>query len=105
MNWYKVWIVVPGTDGDAENGPCEPTWWNDFVKASSMPEAIKIANAKCKENFEEVNEFGFCEKEMGGYYPVCILVQKKLLRKSTKPGGKKWRIFQRCPLCKYVDKV
>lgn len=72
MNWYKVWIVVPGTDGDAENGPCEPTWWNDFVKASSMLEAIKIANAKCKENFEEVDEFGFCEKEMGGYCPVCI---------------------------------
>ena len=33
MKWYKVWLVVPGTDGDAENGPCEPEWWNDMEQA------------------------------------------------------------------------
>lgn len=71
MNWYKVWIVVPGTDGDAENGPCEPTWWNDFIKASSESEAIRAANVKCKADFEKVDEFGFCERDMGGYCPVC----------------------------------
>ena len=33
IRWYKVWMVVPGTDGDAENGPCEPMWWNDMEQA------------------------------------------------------------------------
>ena len=71
MNWYKVWIVVPGTDGDAENGPCEPTWWNDYVKAASEEEAVRTANEKCKADFEEADEFGLCEKDMGGECPVC----------------------------------
>ena len=48
MSWYKVWMVVPGTDGDAENGPCEPQWWNDMVQAEDEPSAIATANAKAK---------------------------------------------------------
>ena len=37
--WYEVCLVVPGTDGDAESGPCEPVWWKDMVQASSEVEA------------------------------------------------------------------
>ena len=71
MNWYKVWIVVPGTDGDAENGPCEPTWWNEFIKAASTQEAIEKADVKCKEDWESDNEYGFSEKDAGVACPVC----------------------------------
>lgn len=34
MKWYKVWLVVPGTDGDAENGPCEPDVKRHFLITS-----------------------------------------------------------------------
>lgn len=71
VEWYKVWIVVPGTDGDAENGPCEPSWWNDFVKATSEADAIEKANAKAKADWEDEEPFGFSEKEAGGECPVC----------------------------------
>ena len=48
MRWYKVWMVVPGTDGDAENGPCEPMWWNDMEKAPDEETAICQANDKAR---------------------------------------------------------
>lgn len=48
MNWYKVWMAVPGTDGDAENGPCEPQWWNDMVQAEDEPTAVAAANARAR---------------------------------------------------------
>ena len=35
MSWYQVLIVLPGTDGDAENGFCEPQWWNEMVQAEN----------------------------------------------------------------------
>ena len=41
MRWYKVWLVVPGTDGDAENGPCEPLWWNDMEQAPDEETAVR----------------------------------------------------------------
>lgn len=46
--WYKVWLVVPGTDGDAENGPCEPLWWTDMEQAPDEETAVQQANDKAR---------------------------------------------------------
>ncbi len=48
MKWYKVWLVVPGTDGDAENGPCEPEWWNGMEQAPDGETAVRQANEKAR---------------------------------------------------------
>lgn len=76
MAWYKVWLVVPGTDGDAENGPCEPLWWNDMVEADSETAAIQKANAGAREAWEAPNWYepgveAPSDKEMGAECPVC----------------------------------
>ena len=86
LEWYKVWIVVPGTDGDAENGPCEPTWWNDFIQASSEADAIEKSNTKEKVSWEEPDPFGFSEKEAGGQCPVCTEVKR-----ATEEEYKAWK--------------
>ena len=75
MGWYKVWIVVPGTDGDAENGPCEPTWWNDMEQAPDKETAIRQAGEKARKQWEEPNYYepdveGPSDKDMGRGCPV-----------------------------------
>lgn len=57
MKWYKVWLVVPGTDGDAENGPCEPEWWNDMEQAPDEETAVRQANEKARRQWEEPNQY------------------------------------------------
>ena len=57
MKWYKVWLVVPGTDGDAENGPCEPEWWNDMEQAPDGETAVRQANEKARRQWEEPNQY------------------------------------------------
>ena len=76
MAWYKVWLVVPGTDGDAENGPCEPQWWNDYVQADSEENAVAQANAKARADWETPGEEFPSEKEMGCECPVCTGAQE-----------------------------
>lgn len=76
MNWYKVRLVVPGTDGDAENGPCEPLWWDDMEQAASEEAAVRQADEKARRQWEEPNEYepgveGPSEKDMGQQCPVC----------------------------------
>ena len=76
MRWYKVWLVVPGTDGDAENGPCEPQWWNDMEQAPDEETAIRQANEKARREWEEPNWYepgvkAPSAKEMGQECPVC----------------------------------
>ena len=76
MGWYKVWMAVPGTDGDAENGPCEPTWWNDMEQAEDEGTAIRQANEKARRSWEEPNYYepgvtAPSDREMGQECPVC----------------------------------
>lgn len=76
MGWYKVWMVVPGTDGDAESGPCEPMWWNDMEQAPDEETAICQANEKARKQWHEPNcyEPGVgapSDKDMGQECPVC----------------------------------
>lgn len=76
MGWYKVWIVVPGTDGDVENRPCEPTWWNDMEQAPDKETAIRQADEKARKQWEEPNFYepdveGPSDKDMGRECPVC----------------------------------
>ena len=76
MGWYKVWMVVPGTDGDAENGPCEPVWWNDMEQASDKETAIRQANEKAHRQWEEPNFYepgveAPSDRELGQECPVC----------------------------------
>lgn len=73
--WYEVCLVVPGTDGDAESGPCEPVWWKDMVQASSEVEATQIANDKAAEDWQSPRvdeagvEIGPSDKELGSECP------------------------------------
>ena len=81
MDWYKVWLVVPGTDGDAESGPREPMWWNDMEQAPDRATAIRQANAKARRQWEEPNEYAPgveapSGKEMGLECPVCTGAMK-----------------------------
>ena len=76
MGWYKVWMAVPGTDGDAENGPSEPTWWNDMEQAEDEGAAIRQANEKARRSWEEPNYYepgvtAPSDREMGQECPVC----------------------------------
>ncbi len=76
MSWYKVWMVVPGTDGDAENGPCEPLWWNDMELASDEETAIRQANDEARRQWEEPNYYepdveAPSDKDIGQECPVC----------------------------------
>lgn len=49
MSWYKVTMLVPGTDGDAENGMCEPDTYIDMVYAHSEEAAKGLANAEAED--------------------------------------------------------
>lgn len=69
--WYKVCIVEPGTDGDPENGMCEPDCWYDMVLAANEEEAVRIGNIKAKEWWETEDCNFPSPKEMGAYLPVC----------------------------------
>lgn len=76
MGWYKVWLVIPGTDGDAENGPCEPVWWNDMERASGEETAIRQANDKARRQWEGPNYYGPdvegpSDRDLGQGCPVC----------------------------------
>lgn len=76
MRWYKVWLVVPGTDGDAESEPCEPEWWNDMEQAANEEAAILQANEKARRQWEEPNQYepGVevpSDRDMGKECPVC----------------------------------
>lgn len=76
MSWYKVWMVVPGTDGDAENGPCSPVWWVDMEQAVNEEMAIQQANDKAQRQWEEPNHYAPgveapSDKDMGQECPVC----------------------------------
>ena len=75
MSWYKVWMVVPGTDGDAENGPCEPQWWNDMVQVEDEPAAIAAANAKARADWETSDGEYPSGRELGEECPVCTGAQ------------------------------
>lgn len=81
MSWYKVWMVVPGTDGDAESDSCNPVWWNDMVEAETEEGAIALANADARREWEEPNEYepgipAPSDKEMGALCPVCTGAEK-----------------------------
>ena len=81
MKWFKVWMVVPGTDGDAENGPCEPDGWNDMVQAEDEASAIRQANEQARAVWESPSEYepdvpGPSAKEMGCECPVCTGAQE-----------------------------
>ena len=65
--WYKVWLVVPGTDGDAENGPCEPLWWTDMEQAPDEETAVQQANNKARRQWEETPS----DWNTGQKCPVC----------------------------------
>ena len=76
MKWYKVWLVVPGTDGDAENGPCEPEWWDDMEQAPDKEAAVRQANEKAWRQWEEPNQYepgveAPSDREMGQACLVC----------------------------------
>ncbi len=76
MGWYKVWLVVPGTDGDAENGSCEPVWWNDMEQAPDKETAVWQADEKARRQWEEPNYYGPgveapSDRDMGQECPVC----------------------------------
>ena len=71
MSWYKVWMVVPGTDGDEENGPCEPQWWNDMVQAEDEPAAVAAANTKARAEWETPDGECPCGRDLGIECPVC----------------------------------
>lgn len=76
VKWYKVWLVVLGTDGDAENGPCEPMWWNDMEQAPDKEAAVRQADEKARKQWEGPNYYGPGveappDREMGQECPVC----------------------------------
>ena len=73
MRWYKVWLVVPGTDGDAENGPCEPLWWTDMEQAPDAETAVQQANDKARRQWEEPEVEAPSGREMGQECPVCTV--------------------------------
>ncbi len=73
---YRGRPAVSRTDGDAENGPCEPMWWNDMEQAPDEETAVRQANEKARRQWEEPNwyELGVkapSAKEMGQECPVC----------------------------------
>ena len=92
IGWYEVCLVVPGTDGDAENGPCEPAWWKDMVRASNESEAIKIANEKITEDWKSPKvdeagvEIGPSDEDLGSECPVC-----EWARKATDEEYQAWK--------------
>ncbi len=71
MSWYKVLMIVPGTDGDAENGPCEPQWWEEMEQAPDEETAVRQANAKARAQWENSDEAFPSGKDMGVKCPVC----------------------------------
>ena len=75
MNWYKVWMVFPGTDGDAENGPCEPQWWTEMVQAEDEHTAIAAANAKARADWGASDDECPCGRELGMECAVCTGAQ------------------------------
>ena len=75
MSWYQVLIVLPKTDGDAENGFCEPQWWNEMVQAQNESAAIAAANAKARADWETSDGECPCGRELGMGCPVCTSAQ------------------------------
>ena len=75
MSWYQVLIVLPKTDGDAENGFCEPQWWNEMVQAENELAAIAAANAKARADWETSDGGCPCGRELGMGCPVCTSAQ------------------------------
>ena len=75
MSWYQVFIVLPGTDGDAENGFCEPQWWNEIVQAEDEHTAIAAANAKARADWGTSDGECPCGKDLGVECPVCTGAQ------------------------------
>ena len=76
MKWYKVGLVVPGTDFNAEGWPCEPEWWNDMEQAPDEETAIRQANEKARRQWEEPNQYepgaeAPSDRELGQECPVC----------------------------------
>lgn len=71
MEWYQVWIVVPGTDGDIENGPHEPIGWQDYVEANSEADAIEKAGVFVQTDWEMEDPYGYSEKASGVQCPIC----------------------------------
>ena len=43
---YLVTMVENNSDGDIENGMCEPDWFEDLIEADSKESATRIANEK-----------------------------------------------------------
>ena len=60
LKWLVI-MVESGSDGDAENGPCEPLWFKDIVSASCSAEAERIANKKWNEPDERFPDMIFPE--------------------------------------------
>ena len=93
--WYEVCLVVPGPDGDAESGPCEPVWWKDMVQASSEVEATQIANDKAAEDWQSPRvdeagvEIGPSDKELGSECPVC-----EWAKRATEEEYQAWKTEQ-----------
>ena len=58
LKWLVV-MVESGSDGDVENGPCEPSWFEDIVSTSSSDKAERIANAKWNEPDEQFPNMEF----------------------------------------------
>ena len=75
MSWYQVLIVLPGTDGDAENGFCEPQWWSEMVQEENEPAAIAAANAKARGDWGASDSESPCGKALGVGCPVCTGAQ------------------------------
>ena len=75
MSWYQVLIVLPGTDGDAENGFCEPQWWNEMVQAQNESAAIAAANAKARADWGASDGECPCGRELGTECAVCTGAQ------------------------------
>lgn len=75
MSWYRVLMVIPGTDGDAKNGFCEPQWWSEMVQAENEPAAIAAANAKARADWETSDSECPCGKDLGMKCAVCTGAQ------------------------------
>lgn len=66
MSWYKVTMLIPGTDGDGENGMCEPDTYIEMVYAHNEEIAKALANAEVDIPFDApvaVNAEKASEKE------------------------------------------
>ena len=51
MKWVVI-MVENYSDGDIENGLCEPSWFKDLIEANCENEAIKAAEAEWNDSCE-----------------------------------------------------